>query len=100
MFISTIPNLSVNQSLIELIKKRNKDATVILTSDYIDGALELYNSGADYVILPHFLGGDYISKLITKYKKDLKDLLSEKVLHINELKERKEFGFDHVRKSK
>lgn len=95
MFISTIPDVEVSMSLLKQIKKRNKSGTVILTANQIDNALELYKAGADYVILPHFLGGDFISTLIEKYDKNLDQFLHEKIRHIGELKERRSNGFDH-----
>ncbi len=95
MFISTIPDIEINMLLLKQFKKRNNSATIIQTANQIDDALELYKEGSDYVILPHFLGGDYASTLIEKYAGNLQDFLSEKVNHISTLKERKEQGFEH-----
>ena len=97
MFISTIPVMEANMGLLKQFKKRNSKAIVILTANQIDQALELYKEGADYVILPHFLGGDYVSTLIEKYDGKFQDFLSEKVKHIGQLKERKTHGTDHPR---
>jgi Kef-type K+ transport system membrane component KefB/Trk K+ transport system NAD-binding subunit len=95
LFISTIPNFEINLLLLENLRKINNTATVILTSNNIDNAMELYKEGADYVILPHFLGGDYVSSMIENYDGNLQELLREKVKHINELKKRKEQGLEH-----
>ena len=91
ILISTIPEIETNMLLLKELKKRNKQASVILTSNQIDDALELYKEGADYVILPHFLGGDYVSTLIENYAGDISNLLNEKIKHINDLKERNDF---------
>jgi Trk K+ transport system NAD-binding subunit len=98
--VSTIPDLEVSMGLLKQLKKRNRDATVILTADHIDNALELYKEGADYVILPHFLGGDFISNMIEKHSDNMDEFLHEKVSHIKELKQRKEFGFEHPKNMK
>ncbi len=97
LFVSTIPDFEISLLLLENLRNRNKNAVVFLTVNNIDNALELYKQGADYVILPHFLGGDYVSTLIetTNTKGDFKDLLEEKIRHINELKERKGMGLEH-----
>lgn len=95
LFISTIPDFEISLLLLENLRSKNERATVILTANNIDNALELYKEGADYVILPHFLGGDYVSTLIESYQDNLSDLLKEKVKHINELKERKGYGIEH-----
>ena len=97
MFISTIPDIEINMLLLKQFKKRNKKATVIQTANQIDDALELYKEGSDYVILPHFLGGDYASTLIEKYAGNFEDFLHEKVNHISQLKTRKEHGLEHPR---
>lgn len=95
LFISTIPNYEISQLLSSTLRNQNHDATVILTANQIDNALDLYKGGADYVILPHFLGGDYVSTLIEDYHENFSELLKEKVKHINELKERKWHGLEH-----
>jgi len=93
ILISTIAQIETNMVLLKEFKKRNKNASIILSSNKIDDALELYKEGADYVILPHFLGGDYVSTLIENYAGDISKLLNEKIKHINDLKERSSFEF-------
>jgi len=97
LFISTIPEIETSMLLLKDFKTRNRHATIILTANQIDNALELYKMGADYVILPHFLGGDYVSSLIENYDGNFQEFLKEKVSHISELKQRKNFGHTHSR---
>lgn len=100
ILISTIPDYETNLMMLKEFKKHNKTATVILTSNQIDNALELYSDGADYVILPHFLGGNYVSTLIETYSDNLQSFLKEKISHINELKQRKIHGLEHPKYDK
>lgn len=95
LLISTIPDYETNMIILKEIKKINSKATIILTSNDIDNALELYKHGADYVILPHFLGGEYVSTLIENFEGNFENILKEKVKHINDLKDRKNFGHSH-----
>ncbi|MBI4439565.1 cation:proton antiporter [Candidatus Woesearchaeota archaeon] len=95
--ISTVPTLNDNEMIIEKAKKENPKISIILTANQIDEALTLYEKGADYVILPHFLGGKHISMMIEDYHRDLKSILKLKVAHIDELKERKRLGHEHPR---
>ena len=95
MFISTIPELEISIGLLKQLKRRNKSAITIFTAHHIDDALELYKFGADYVILPHFLGGNYIAEMIEKSNGKLDHFLKKKIDHISELKERKIHGFEH-----
>jgi len=92
MVISTIQGQYVNKILIKAAKKENKDITIFLTANQINEALELYDLGADYVVLPHFLGGEHISLLIEDFAEDFNKVIKHKINHIKELKERHELG--------
>ncbi|MEA3255357.1 MAG: cation:proton antiporter [Candidatus Altiarchaeota archaeon] len=62
--VSTIPDQGANLLLIYETKKRNPETLIFITANYLDQALELYNAGADYVILPKMISGDRISSLV------------------------------------
>lgn len=89
MVASTIPEFETNLLLIKKIKSKNKKAIIIVLSSDIDEANELYDLGATYVILPNFLSGNQVSKMIGEYKFDEKKFLKEKKKHIKYLKKRK-----------
>lgn len=91
--ISTIPELEDNLFMIKKIRDVNKKAIIIVTSHNIDEALELYEKGADYVIMPHFLGGEYVSQMIEKLNTE--KILKAKFEHIEELKKRKQMRHEH-----
>ncbi|PIN69370.1 hypothetical protein COV93_05765 [Candidatus Woesearchaeota archaeon CG11_big_fil_rev_8_21_14_0_20_43_8] len=95
MIISTIPDDKTSRLLIQKTKRINKDAMIFVTSYQVDEALELYDAGADYVILPHFLGGDHFSLLLEDFSLDLSNLIHKKIAHIQELYHRKEHGHEH-----
>jgi Kef-type K+ transport system membrane component KefB/Trk K+ transport system NAD-binding subunit len=93
--ISTVPDYETNSILIKTIRKINKDVIIIVRAHLIDDALELYKDGADYVLTPHFLGGEYVSNMITDLKDDAKKYAEEKEKHIKMLKEAARKGEDH-----
>ncbi len=95
MLVSTVPALSDNLFLIHKIRAANKKAQVIVTASEVDEALKLYKEGADYVILPHFLGGEHVSGLIANVQKKVVKLQEERVKHIEHLNKRKELGHEH-----
>ncbi len=95
MVISTIPIYEINKLILDHVKKKNKDTVIILTSHKIQQSLDLYNAGADYVILPHFLGGEYVATFLENNFDNLEELLKEKIKHINELQKRKKEGIEH-----
>ena len=93
--ISTIPDMSTSLLLTKKAKRINKDLVVFVTAYQVDEALKLYDAGADYVVLPHFLGGHHASVLLEEASKDITKLLRRKVRHIKELHHRKEIGHEH-----
>lgn len=85
MIISTVPHETDNEFLIGYVKSKNPKIKVFVTSNHSAQALDLYESGADYVILPHVIGGKKVSGFlvdIVKKKKDLKDIRNN---HLKEL---------------
>jgi len=95
MVISTVPDERDNKMLIKKAKHSNKDCVVYVTANQVDEALELYDEGADYVILPHFLGGEHVSLLLEDFTQDVNKLISNKLQHIKELNHRKNLHHDH-----
>ena len=89
LVISTIPNHQDSLLLIKKIREINPEATVIVTSYNADDALELYKKGADYVVVPHFLGGEHISLILEELTTDLNKLLKIKISHMKALQERR-----------
>jgi Kef-type K+ transport system membrane component KefB len=68
MIISTVAEVESNILFIKRLKLCNPKAIIITTTDQAEDALLLYQNGADYVILPHHLGGKYAAQLIDKNK--------------------------------
>jgi len=95
MVISTVPAKHDNFLLIKKTREENPKALVIVTASQVDEALSFYNAGADYVILPHFLGGEHLAALIEDFTEDLKQIIKRKETHIIELNERKKIGHEH-----
>jgi Kef-type K+ transport system membrane component KefB/Trk K+ transport system NAD-binding subunit len=95
--ISTIPELETNELLIKTIRARNKKAIIILRAHTIDDALKLYSAGANYVLTPHFLGGEYVAKMIKHSKSGDEDYSQEREKHIDMLKRILAKGDDHPR---
>jgi Kef-type K+ transport system membrane component KefB len=93
--ISTIPDFETNFLLVDHIRKINPNAVIIMRAHHIKDALNLYEKGADYVLTPHFLGGEYIAKMIKEDKTIEDNYKKEKQKHIKTLKEMLEKGHKH-----
>ncbi|MBD3389111.1 MAG: hypothetical protein GF416_08490 [Candidatus Altiarchaeales archaeon] len=85
LIISTVADEEDNMLLISESKFKNRDTPVIVTADNIRQALELYDYGADYVIVPRMLSGVVVSDIVEGYLKDMHRLEKLKEKHIEEL---------------
>jgi Kef-type K+ transport system membrane component KefB/Trk K+ transport system NAD-binding subunit len=95
MAISTIPDFETNLLLINKIRQTNKKAIIMVVSHNIEEANILYDKGATYVIMPHFLGADYTSMMINKHGMNINKFLKEKKKHIKQLKTKKRLGHEY-----
>ncbi len=95
LIVSTIPEKEINMAILQMIKGSNSKTRLIVTARRITDAFELYKEGADYVILPHFLGGEYVANLIKEFEKDKGIYKKEKEKQIRDLKERLKEGQEY-----
>jgi len=93
--VSTIPDFETSLVLIQTVKLANPDAVVVVRAHQIKEALKLYKKGADYVLTPHFLGGEYVSKMVSKLKTKPFGYKQEKRKHIKLLKGVLKKGYSH-----
>lgn len=66
--ISTVPSIQDTITLLSHVKAKNPKARLIVTAGTEDEAITLYERGADYVLLPHFVGGLQIARLLEEDK--------------------------------
>lgn len=88
MVVSTIPDFKISLLLIKRIRMVNPDAIVILLSHDIEDAKVLYEHGATYVIMPHYLGARHASDIIARLSFDQKEFEKEKEKHVEYIKKR------------
>ena len=95
VLISTIPEVKDNLLLVKKTREMNKKAKLIITANNIEEAMQLYKEGADYVVLPYFLGGEHASEMIYRIRTNKTDIKEERRKHLQHLKERKDLGHEH-----
>jgi len=66
LVVSTITDHNTNKILLEQVVKLNKRAVLICQSDTPKDAAELYQLGATYVMMPHYIGSEQIGNFIKK----------------------------------
>lgn len=67
LVVSTVTDLATNLALLRILRHENPHSVFICHADNYDHAAELYNLGATYVMLPHFIGSEQISAFIKKH---------------------------------
>jgi len=79
---STIIDKRVNLLLLNYLHRYSSDITFVCHARTYEDALELYEHGAAYVILPRFLGSEYITSHIKRHGMDKKAFDSFRARHI------------------
>lgn len=97
LVVSTVPDFETNLIILSSAKRGKSKTAVILVAHQIEHALDLYDAGADYVILPHFLGGSHAASIVKKFTKEAIKLQDIRTKHIKHLQERLSYGHDHPR---
>jgi len=79
---STIIDRKVNLLILGDLHRYSSDITFICHARTYEDAMELYEHGAAYVILPRFLGSEYITSHIKRHGMDKKAFDSFRARHI------------------
>jgi len=95
LVVSTVPNLEANILITETIRRRNHKTTIMAVAHNIGDALELYDLGVDYVILPHFLGGRYAIDMLLKLGVKRQKFMHLKNKHLSYLQNKLLLGHEH-----
>ncbi len=87
LVISTIPDFKTNLLLIKELNKNNPQAFIYVVAGDYPEALKLYDAGADFVILPHFLGAEQANILLENFDQALERLAKTRDEHLAKLAE-------------
>jgi Kef-type K+ transport system membrane component KefB len=87
--ISTIPDFKTNSKLVSYYRTHNKKGIIIVISHNIKDTYELYKHGASFVVMPHYLGASFASKMIEDYNTEEGAFETEKKHHIEYLERRR-----------
>jgi Kef-type K+ transport system membrane component KefB len=93
--ISTIPRQDINMLIHQKMKDVNPDAIFITVAARIQDAMEHYEYGADYVVLPHFLGAHHAAEVVMDLKNNKGAYTKLRNKHIDNLKLHLEAGHEH-----
>tara|TARA_Y100000310_G_scaffold333007_1_gene409680 strand:+ start:717 stop:2423 length:1707 start_codon:yes stop_codon:yes gene_type:complete len=87
VIISSAPKMLDNITLLKYLAKVKSKALVFVTANQLHEALDLYDYGADYVIVPKIMSGESVSLILQKYMDNKKGLTKVKREHLKHLLE-------------
>ena len=85
LIISTIPAPEDTKTLLHYINRKNKNIMTIVTTNHPNQAVELYNEGASYVIIPHLLSGEIVVQTIKDAVQHRKNMKRSRMSHLRHL---------------
>lgn len=88
IIISTIPDFKTNLNLVSYYHNHKPDGAIIVISHDIKDAKALYAHGASFVIMPHYLGATYASRMIEAHTASISAFTEEKEKHLKYLEQR------------
>lgn len=89
--ISTIPDFKTNLNLVSFYKNHRPEGVIVVMSHDIKDAKILYSHGASFVVMPHYLGAKYASKMIESHITEDSPFEKEKTKHLEYLNQREKF---------
>ena len=92
LFVCTIPHEKIALKLVRHAKKANKKMKLIMTASTIKVALKLYKEGADYVVLPDHVGGEYMAGIVNRMRGRRIKMKEAREQHIESLHTRQKLG--------
>jgi possible sodium/proton antiporter len=88
MILSTIRDSDVNIAILKVLKEKKSDLILVCIANHIHEAISLYEKGADYVIMPHYIGADHTSIMLEEFGLDVEKFLKNKSQQVESLKKK------------
>ncbi|MBX4190808.1 cation:proton antiporter [Candidatus Saccharibacteria bacterium] len=85
LVVSAIPDHQTNMILLNYLRAKNKQAIAVIHADDPYEAAKLYEAGASYVILPHYIGSEKVSEFIAKSGLAKSAFRKQRVRHLDYL---------------
>jgi hypothetical protein len=70
MIISTLPDADDQLTFIKHLRLTNEKSVIIANLAHSKFLDEMYGAGADYIMMPHLISGEWMSGILRKYKWD------------------------------
>ena len=91
LVLITDPDVGDNIHLMKFAKDKNFKGPIIVTAYWLHDAVRLYESGADYVVVPEAVGGKHVAKILGDHWDNLDYIKKRKSKYFEELMSSKIF---------
>ena len=86
LIVSVMSDRNTNMLVLDWLNHHNPDAAFICMADTPKEATELYELGASYVMLPHFIGSEKVSSFVRRSRLNKTEFDAYRQKHIEHLK--------------
>ena len=80
------PDADVNIPLIHRVRNANPAAIMVVVSNQLRDSLKVYEAGASYVVMPHFIAAHHTSAMIEEFAFNIDKFLKYKATHLHSLR--------------
>lgn len=91
LLIITDPDISDNEVVIRFAKSKNFKGPIVTCAYWLHDAAKLYETGADYVVVPEAVGGHHVSKILGESWEELSKIKKSRSKNFEKLMARKIF---------
>lgn len=85
LIVATMTNIETSRFLLSFLREHNPSAVVILHAASAKDAAELYELGANYVMIPHLVGGERLASFIERHGFKKKEFDKHREKHMSEI---------------
>jgi Kef-type K+ transport system membrane component KefB len=82
LIVSTIADVNANLLLLDAVMTKGRESIFICHASSLEEAVALYEKGASYVLLPHFIGSEQASSFIKRNGTDTKAFEKYRLRHM------------------
>lgn len=86
--VSMISDFETNLYLTKYIRRHDEGMIIVVYSEHPKEAARLYENGATYVVMPHFLGGEQVVEMLAGDSFEETDFLPHRDKHLRYLQDR------------
>ncbi len=85
LIVSTIADIEANLIMLQYLRRHSKETIYVCHANTYDEAVQLYEKGAGYVLLPHLIGSEQVNSFLRRNGSDRKAFDAYRNKHLDAL---------------